>query len=314
MQRAAGLPGLPHRALALAAFWPPLSAVRVAYLAGPRFRLRCVARDQRHHPPVPLRMVPAVPGPACARPQRHAGRAGAGRAGGLRRRAPRGGRCSAAAGKSRLSWCSAGSSSPSRGRRSTRRPCLACHPVYGWFDGRPTATIVEVPFWLPTARPVSLLLDVPLAADGQRVQRLPSRLVPAAPRRHENLSRRSVGGGPSVARRRVRGDSRGVLRSSPLRETIGGRALAVADARSHSIRWDVGGEDLSDPQVGESGSSISTVLRTGSGSHAPRGTPRRRRHGAPARPELAAAGAHPDGGGTSVHCRAAWIIGYIRSA
>ena len=30
-------------------------------------------------------------------------------------------------------------------------PLPRVHPVYSWFDGRPTATIVELPFWYPTA-------------------------------------------------------------------------------------------------------------------------------------------------------------------
>ena len=34
-------------------------------------------------------------------------------------------------------------------------PLPRVHPVYSWFDGRPTSTIVEVPVWLPTAPGIS---------------------------------------------------------------------------------------------------------------------------------------------------------------
>lgn len=142
-------PGFLIVALALAALWPPWSAVRVAYLAGLAIAFdMSLGTNGLIHPFLYEWFLPFRGLRAPARSAMLVGLAlavlagfGAARLDGLiqRRR-----------------WkavlvavlCAVTLAEPRPPLDVMPLPRVS--PVYGWFDGRPTSTIVEVPVWLPT--------------------------------------------------------------------------------------------------------------------------------------------------------------------
>jgi hypothetical protein len=143
-------PGFLIVALALAAFWPPLSAVRVAYLLGLAFAFDLsLGSNGTIHPylyewVLPFRGLRAPARSAMLVGLSLAVLAGFGTArltGLLKRRR----------------WqvllvavlCGVILVEPRPWH--SPKPLPRVPPVYEWFNGRPTAAIVEVPVWLPTA-------------------------------------------------------------------------------------------------------------------------------------------------------------------
>jgi hypothetical protein len=143
-------PGFLVVALALAAFWPPWSAVRVAYLAGLAFVFDLsLGTNGVIHPFLYEWFLPFRGLRVPARSAMLVGLAlavlagfGAARLEGL---------------LTRRRWkavlitvlCGVILAEPRPPLDATPLPRVS--PVYSWFDGRPTSTIVEVPVWLPSA-------------------------------------------------------------------------------------------------------------------------------------------------------------------
>ena len=202
-------PGFVAVALAIVGLWPSgsrLSAdAAVCIRAGPDPRVRRVARFQRRHLSGAVRLLPAVQG--AAHPGAHGadGRLLARRARGLRRDADR----EAAA----LAGLATRRADDDRDP-DARRVCLDASRLVGGSAAsaasvrrsparrrlRPDVGDLRVPDRRHGRSGVSLLLDVPLAVPGERLQRFFPAVVPEDRQRRPRFSRRCVDGhGPSRA-------------------------------------------------------------------------------------------------------------------